>query len=98
MNIARFKDKNFHLERIPLAVFIKRSGQKWSHKIYIMLSSKLSKKEISKQTEKEHHEVKGNVEKEHNKKQHFDRQDGEELGRNEVHIAFFPVQTLKATQ
>lgn len=48
MNIARFKDKNFHLERIPLAIFIKRSGQKWSHKIYIMLSTKLSKKEISK--------------------------------------------------
>lgn len=48
MNIARFKDKSFHLERIPLAVFIKRSGQKWPDQIYIMLSTKLSKKEISK--------------------------------------------------
>lgn len=50
MNIARFKDKSFHLERIPLSIFtvIKRSGQKWIDKIYIMLSTKLSKKEISK--------------------------------------------------
>lgn len=50
MNIARFKDQRFWLERIPLSVFIviKRSGQKWTDKIYIMLSSKLSKKEISK--------------------------------------------------
>lgn len=48
MNIARFKDKSFHLERIPLSVVIKRSGQKWSDKIYIMLPTKLSKKEISK--------------------------------------------------
>lgn len=50
MNIARFKDKSFHLERIPLAIFIviKRSGQKWTDKIYITLSIKLSKKEISK--------------------------------------------------
>jgi len=50
MNIARFKDKSVHLERIPLFIFIviMRSGQKWTDKIYIMLSTKLSKKDISK--------------------------------------------------
>lgn len=51
MNIARFKDKSFHLARIPLfSIFrvIKRSGQKWPAKIYIMLSTTLSEKEISK--------------------------------------------------
>lgn len=42
--------------------------------------------------------MKGNVEKGDNKRQHFDRQDEGKLGENEVHIAFFPVQTLKATQ
>lgn len=40
-------------------IIIKRSGQTWTEKIYITLSTKLSKKEISKKTKKKHHEVKG---------------------------------------
>lgn len=91
MNIARFKDMSFHLERIPLSIFtvITRSGQKWTDKICIIISTKLSKEEISKYTEKEHHKVKGNVKKGDNKKQCFDRQDEEKLGENEGHIAIF---------
>lgn len=47
-----------HLEENSRFIIIKRSGQTWTEKIYIMLSTKLSKKEISKKTKK-HHEVKG---------------------------------------